>query len=161
MKLVSLTLTFDPRDDVDVRVSHVFDVPHFPPALVYVSTQIDDPRVEAFVDYAVGLGLPRTSTYPEGDGVGYDMLEAGPGWRLELSPARRLVVRARGVAVAEVARTSAPAGALAGALAERRALVVVGGPAPLMYGEGDVRETLTWMCTHPTASGVVPVVEIP
>ncbi|GHE31237.1 hypothetical protein GCM10017673_37450 [Streptosporangium violaceochromogenes] len=146
---------------VDVRAFVVRDLPHFPAALLYVSTPIGDPRVEAFVEYAVHLGLPRTSTYDHDGAPGYDLLPAGRGWRLELTPSLRLRVRAQGNVIAEVARTSAPPEWVTGALGERRALVVVGGPIPFMAGESNLGELLSWVCSHPTASGVMPAVEMP
>ncbi|WP_214109558.1 hypothetical protein [Acrocarpospora catenulata] len=98
-----------------------------------------------------------TSAYGHGADVGYDVLSAGPRWRVRVSPERRVEVWARvGDLVTVVGRMSGtPDQWFSAALAEGCVLVMVGGPIPFVAGESGLDEILGWLCTHYTASGVV------
>lgn len=150
------------REAIDVRTFLTTDLPGFPAAMVYVSAPIGDPRVDLMLARMAALGLPRTWSSVEGGELTFNMQEAGPGWRLGLSPAGRLLIRGRGQTLADVEATQAPAEWVAAALVERVALVVAGGPVPFVAGpDHTVLEVLEWVCTHDTVSGLMPVVEIP
>lgn len=130
---------------------------------VYMSLPLLDLRVEAFVAGLHQLGIPRTETYTNPYGSpGYQMQRARPGWRLGLSPARRLVVAGHGQTLVEVASTRAPQEWINAVHLERHVYVFAGGPVPLIEDQQEIfSKMLGWVCSHPTVGGLMPAVEIP
>lgn len=144
--------------DVNVRTFYNLGAGHWPAATLYVSPLPGDPRTEEFVNWSIRRGLPGTFA-TDNDGKGgavYTVRPAGPRWRLTLDGRRVEVWTRKGELLAVVEHSSAPERWFELARLHGEALVAVGAPMPFA-DDAPLREVVDWLCTHYTASGLVPV----